>query len=148
MSASTCFVCRVCCVWDKVSVFIREIKKSRWEPFTLVHRQSSQPWWSSLLFRTQCLDLWRLPAFVRRSFSRPQNFFVVANERSRFAGLVNLPFQMWRRGRAARSTVDTSRRRLCSAASNTKVERESDWNFIVADIACNRPRNIRVYLHN
>lgn len=44
---------------------------------------------------------------------QPQNFFVVANRRSRFTGLVNLSFQMWRQERATRSTIDIFERR-CS----------------------------------
>lgn len=87
MSASTCFrVSRLLCIRQSKRFCLRN--KSRWEPFMLVHRQSSQPWWSSLLFRTQCLDLWRLPAFVRRSAARRIFLSSPTNEAVSLASLI------------------------------------------------------------
>lgn len=60
---------------------------------------------------------------------QPQNFFVVANRRSRFTGLVNLSFQMWRQERATRTTIDIFVVALCSSLPDAKME----IHFIVTD---------------
>lgn len=54
--------------------------------------RSSLPWRSSLLWRTQWLDLWRLPAFIRRGVAR--RIFRRHRDDVGFTGLVNLPSQM------------------------------------------------------
>lgn len=100
--------------------------------------------YESLLYIGELVSLDEVRCFSVRNVStsegylhslgvQPQNFFVAANRRSRFTGLVNLSFQMWRQERATRSTIDIFVVALCSSLPDAKME----IHFIVTDdFAC------------